>query len=152
MVTILSFLFFLVSQAQSKEFLSLRSTTSQKDLTGNLVQVKAWLIQQTHIKFDLTRQKVQFFSKGLLDRDPLILMKEIFIVSGTTSPSQDNENIIKDFSGIDKAGGKCTVTLKLAKDEYKIQDGELRMEYSDRTEIYKIRAFRQDPIFNQIAR
>ena len=148
MVTILSVLFFLASKAQVAEFLSLKSTTSQKDSAGDFVQTKIWLVQEMRIKFDLTKQRLQFFSKGLLDRDPLTLMKEIFIVTGTTSPNSDSENVMKDFSGIDKAGRKCAVRLNLTKDEYKIQDGELRVVYRDHEEIYKVRAIRQNPSFN----
>lgn len=148
-VTLLLFLFFFVSKAQVTEFLSLRSTTAEKDSKGNFVPVKSWLVQQTRINFDLTRQKIQFFSKGLLDRDTLTLIKEIFIVSGTTIPDTDMEKTIREFSGIDKAGRKCTVTLKLMKDEYKVQNGEVRIEYTDHAEIFKVRAFTQTPMFNK---
>ena len=151
MITILSVLFFLASKAQVAEFLSLKSTTAQKDSTGEFVQAKVWLIQETHIKFDLTKQKLQFFSKGLLDRDSLTLIKEIFIISGTTSPHDDNERMISNFSGVDKAGRKCNVILSWINDEYKVQDGELRVQYADRTKIYKVRSVRQDPNFGSTA-
>lgn len=144
-VTVVYFLFFLISKAQFTDFLSLRSTTSQKGSIDNFAPVKAWLIHETHIRFDLTKQRLQFFAKGLLDRNPLNLIKEIFIVSGTTFPDTDNGKVIRYFSGIDKAGEKCTVTFNLMKDEYKIRDGELRLEYPDHIEIYKVRVSSQTP-------
>ena len=83
----------------------------------------------------------------MVDRDPFIVIKEISIVSVSTSPDNNNEKVINDFSGFDKAGRRCTVTLKLVKDEYNIPDGELRVEYADRIEMYKVRAFNQAPTF-----
>lgn len=148
-VSIIAFLFFLISKAQVAEFLSLQSTTLGKDSKGDFVEVKEWIGQEININFDLTQKKVQFFSKGMLDRDRFNLKKEIFILNKGTSPDIVNGKMMWEFSGTDKTGKKCTVKLKLIKDEYKMQDGELRVEYLDCAEIYKIRTFRRNHRFNK---
>ena len=145
-LTILSFLVFFISKSQVTEFLSLQSAVSPKDSKGNFVQVKEWLGQEIHISFNLSQKKVQFFSKGMLDRDTFSLKKEILIVSRDIV----NDKMIKEFSGIDRSGKKCLVKLKLITDEYKMQDGELRVEYLDGEEIYKIRTLRFNPIFKKV--
>lgn len=146
--TLLSFLFFLVSEAQVGEFLSLGSAISVKDSTGKFIEVKKWTIQQVHIKFNSIQKKIQFFSKGMSDRDTFSLQKEIFILDKSTSPDFD-DNKAREFSGTDKAGRNCIIRLRLIKDQYKMQDGELRIEYAGHAEIYTIRAFRRNPTFNK---
>ena len=148
-LTILSFSVFLISKAQVAEFLSLQSTTLPKNYKGDLVRVKIWIGQKIHISFNLNQKRVQFFSKGMLDRDTFILEKEISILNKSASPNIGNDEMLIKYSGIDNSGKKCVVKLKLVKDEYQIQDGELRVEYMNTEEVYKIRNFRLDPIFNK---
>jgi hypothetical protein len=148
-VTILSFFIFLLSKAQVAEFLSLQSATSAKDSKGNFVQVREWIGQEMYIKFDIGRGKVQFFSKGMLDRDTFSLKKEILISNRSASPGIIDEEMIRGFFGIDRSGKRCTVRLKLTKDEYKMLDGQLRVEYQDSAEIYKIRTLKHNPTFNK---
>lgn len=147
-VSILSLLFFLISKAQVAEFLSLQSATSGKDSKGDFIEAKVWIGQETYIYFDLSQKKVQFFSKGMLDRDTFSLKKEIFLNEGT-SPDIVNDKMMWNFLGTDKTGKQCTVRLKLIRDEFKIQDGELRVEFLGRAEIYKIRTFRHNPRSNK---
>ena len=147
-LTILSFLVFLISKAQVAEFLSLQSTTLPKNSKGDLVRVKVWIGQEIHISFNLNQKRVQFFSKGMLDRDTFSLKKEIFILNKSAFPNIGNDEMLIEYSGIDNSGKKCVVKLKLVKDEYQMQDGELRVEYMDTEEVYKIRNFRLNPMFN----
>ena len=143
--TILSFLFLLASKAQVAKFVSLQSATSAKDVKGNFVEPKEWIGREININFDLSEKKVRFFSKGMLDRDTFSLKKELFILNKSSSPNIIDEKMIQEFSATDKLGKKCIVRLKLINDKFKIQDGELRVEYLDRAEIYKIRALRHNP-------
>jgi hypothetical protein len=148
-IIILSILFSITSQAQIAEFFSLQSASLEKDSNGNFGEVERWIGQEIYINIDLTQKKVALFSKGMLDRDTFRLMKEISISYKSPLSEEVNENLVREFSGIDKLGKQCTVALKLFKDAYKTQDGELRVEYSDRAEIYRIRAVRHNPRFNK---
>lgn len=144
------FLFFLVSKAQVAAFESLGFATSEKDVKGNFVQIKKWTVQEIHINFDLSQKKVQFFSKGMFDRDTFSLAKEILILHKITAPDRVDDNRMWEFSGKDRSGKECIIRLKLINDEYKMQDGELRIEYLDRAETYKIRTLKPDPTFNKM--
>jgi hypothetical protein len=147
-ITILSFLFFLTSKAQVAEFLSLQSATTWKDSMGNFLQVNEWIGQEIYIKLNLGEKKVQFFSKGMVDRDTFTIKKEIFLLNKSTSPDIVTDKMM-EFPGIDKSGEKCVVRLNLITDKYKMQGGELQVVYLDRTEIYKIRNFSQKPKYNK---
>lgn len=145
-VTVLSFLFFVGAKAQVAQFLSLQSATSFKDAKGNFVEAREWIGQQMHLSFDLSRKKLQFFSKGLLDTDSFSLKKEILILNKRPSLGMGGDKV---FSAVDESGRHCIVRLTITSDEFKTQRGELRLEYLDRAEIYKIQPARPNPVFNK---
>jgi hypothetical protein len=147
MVTLLSCMFFFALNAQVVNFQSLGTATLERDAKGNFSHVKHFIVQEMRISVNLTQNKLQFFSKGIFDRDNFDLKKEITILSKITSPNTSNEQMTKVFSGMDEQGIKCIVRFELIKDDDKIQDGKLQVEYIDHAESYNLRSQRDISIF-----
>jgi hypothetical protein len=147
LLTLFSFLVMLVSKAQVREFLSLGSSTLTKDSLGNFVGAQTLKVRQVKIRFDQEQQKIEFFAKGLLDRDEMKLVNEIFIKDKRISPKMD-QHLATEFLGADKEGRKCIVRLKLMSDDFNMKDGELQVEYVDYAVVYSIKKYRHGPIFN----
>ena len=148
-VILLSLFIFITAKAQVAEFFSFQSASLNKDSKGNFVEVKEWIGQEVYINFDLRLKKVQFFSKGMLDRDTFRLIREILVSQKSASPDIINDEAMREFAGIDRWGKHCIVRLRLTKDAYKTQDGELRVEYADNAKVYKLRIVRDNPRFNK---
>ena len=138
-LTLISFSFLFITNAQVVTFLSLGSATVERDAKGNFADVKIWVVKQRHINFDMTQNKLQFLSEGLLDTDTFSLNKEISILNKITSPNIFDEQT-RVYAGLDQEGRKCIVRFKVSKDGFIIvQDGELQIEYIDHAEIYSLR-------------
>jgi plastocyanin domain-containing protein len=148
-LTLLSILFFSIPKAQVTTFLSFGVTISHRDAEGNFAEVKRSIIQEMHITVNLDQNKIQFLSKGMLSRDTFKLKNEITVLNEIKTPDMGKDKKTKLFSGIDGRGTKCIVRLKPIRDARKMLDGELEVEYIDRTETYKLRTPRHDPFDNE---
>ena len=146
-LTVLSFLLFIILKAQAVTFLSLGVTILNRDEEGNDAELKRAIIREMHIQINSDQKKIQFLSKGMFSSDTFSLKKEISISKKITTPNIRKDKTTMVFLGTDESGRNCIIRLKMNKDEYKVGEGELQLEYGDRKEIYKLRTMDLNPRF-----
>jgi hypothetical protein len=136
----MALLFFAINlNAQVSEFTSFQSSIIKKDNKGEFQNPNEWISKKMKIALDLNKNRIQLFSKALLDRDPWVMEQEIQLNKLKPKSGFTGKEDYAEFSGTDKSGEKCTVRLNFSKEVNDINDGLMRIEYSDVQELYKIR-------------
>lgn len=132
-------LIYTVTTAQVSEYLSFQSAIINKNIQGEFNGQNEWIGNNKKVVVDMSKSKIELFSRTFLDRDPWVLEQAIHLNTMKSIPDSLTNEKYAEFEGTDKSGEKCIVSFKFRKEVNDITDGMLKIEYQDRLQLFKLR-------------